>query len=242
MHGARIGHHRPIDCGPLDIDCSVVISGELMVTHDTTKLGLAFAVAAFDVPAHTTALASVGRIDKRYRYTGSLRLIADKRSQLAEGPIAVSCSLPWPFNPRPLANALEILKNDHPLRAFGFGNQPLADLVVGVFLKSTLAASELVQAALGRLRSNLLECLATIRIPLAAAFNVLARKRFTITIGCQIDDTEIDAQHAFSINRFGRLNLTGDEQIPLATHERQIGFSALPLKQFALAFATDKQD
>ena len=38
----RIGHHRPIDCGPLDIDCSVVISGELMVTHKTTKRGLAF--------------------------------------------------------------------------------------------------------------------------------------------------------------------------------------------------------
>src|SRR5262249_53272476 len=43
-HKVRIGHHRPIDCGPLDIDSSVVISSELMVTHDTTKLGLAFAI------------------------------------------------------------------------------------------------------------------------------------------------------------------------------------------------------
>jgi len=138
MHRARIGHHRPIDRGPLDIDRSVVISGELMVTHDTTKLGLVFAVAACDMSTRTASLAGVGRIDKRHRYARTPRRVADKGSQLAESLIAVSRSLPSPCNPRPLTDALEILKDDRPLRAFGFGNQPLTDVVIGVFLKAPL--------------------------------------------------------------------------------------------------------
>jgi hypothetical protein len=121
-HKARVGHHRPIDCGPLDIDRSVMISRELMVAHDTTKLSLAFAIAALGMPAGATALTGVSWIDQRYRYTRLLRLVADKETQLAEGPITVSRSLFWPANPRPRSDTLEIFKDNRPLRAFGFSN------------------------------------------------------------------------------------------------------------------------
>src|SRR4030095_3367597 len=106
-----------------------------MTTYDTTELGLAFAVAAFGMPASTTALTGVGRIDKRYRYARALRLVADKRPELPEGQIAVSRSLPWPFNPRPRSDALANFKDDRPPCVFGFGNQPLTDVVIGVLLK-----------------------------------------------------------------------------------------------------------
>jgi hypothetical protein len=69
---------------------------------------------------------------------------------------------------------------------------------------------------------------------------VLTRKRFAIAIGCQINDPKIDTQKALHADRCGCLNLTADEQIPLATDQRQIGFAALRRKQLALAFATDK--
>src|SRR5215207_5070741 len=103
-----------------------------MTTHDTTKLGLAFAVAPFGMPTSATALTGVGWIDQFDPQSCALRLVVDELSQLAEGPIAVSCSLPWPFNPRPLANAAQIFERNRPLRAFGFGNQPLADVVVRI--------------------------------------------------------------------------------------------------------------
>ena len=64
MPEQRVGHHRPIDCGPLDIERGVVISGELMVTRDTTEFSLAFAVATFGVPTGAASLAGMGRIDK----------------------------------------------------------------------------------------------------------------------------------------------------------------------------------
>src|SRR5207248_2753550 len=109
---------------PLDIDSGVVISGELMVTHDTTKLSLAFPVAAVGMPAGATALAGVGRIDQRYWHPHPLRLVAEKRPQLPKGPIVVPCSLCCAPNPRPLANMRQIFQRNRPLRAFGFRNEP----------------------------------------------------------------------------------------------------------------------
>jgi hypothetical protein len=212
-----------------------------MVTHDTTELGLAFAIAAFGMPTCATSLAGVGRIDKRYWHTCSLRFVADKRSQLAEGPIAMSRSL-LPCNPCPRSDALEILKDKRTLRAFGFSNQPLADVVIGIFVKAPLATSELTQAAFGRLRSDLLERLTAHQIPLAAALDLLARKRFTVAVGRQIDNAQIDAQDTRDIDRLGRLDFASNEQIPFATDQRQIGFPALGRKQFTLASATDERE
>ena len=212
------------------------------MTHHTTKLGLALAVAPFCMPTRAASLAGVRRIDKPYANTRPHCLVADKRSQLREGPIAVLCSLPWPFNPRPLTNTLEILKNNRPLRAFGFGNETLANTVIGILLKASLAACQPREVTFGRLRSSLLECLPTRGVPLAATLDVLTRKRFAVTISCESDDTEIDAKKAFDIARFWRLDFAGHKQIPLATDEREIGFTALCGKQLALAFATDERD
>jgi hypothetical protein len=100
----------------------------------------------------------------------------------------------------------------------------------------------LVQAAFGRFRADLLERLAAVCIPLAAALDLLTRKRLAVTIGCQIHNAQIDAKCAFGVNRFRRFDLAGNEQIPLASDERQIGFSALCSKQFALTLATDERD
>jgi hypothetical protein len=153
-----------------------------MVTHDTTEFGLALAVTTFRMSTRTTALAGVCRIAQLDPHTGQLRLVADKRSQLTEGPIAVSRSLPWPANPYPRSDAAQIFKRNHPLRAFGFGKKPLADGVIGIFLKAPLATLEVVQAALGRFGSDLLQCLTAPLVPLTAAFDLLTAEHFAITI------------------------------------------------------------
>jgi hypothetical protein len=213
-----------------------------MQTHDTTKLGLIFAVPAFRMPAGMAPLAGVGGIGQRDGNAGTLRLIAEKRPQLRKGPIAVSRSLLWPCNPRPLTDPLEVFKDNRPLRAFGFGNEPLADTVVCVFLKPTLSPTQLTQASFGRLRSDLLECLATVRVPLTARFNMSTRKRLAVAVSRQIDDPKINTQNTFDIDRFGRFNFAPDKHIPATAHERQIGFTALTGRQLALSLATHKRD
>jgi hypothetical protein len=114
-----------------------------MVTHDTTERGLILPIAAFGMPTGAASLAGVCWIDKSECHTRALRLVADKRPQLTKGPIAVSRSLPWPCNPRPLTNVRQIFQRNRPLRAFSLGNKPLADMVVRILLKAPLTTSEL---------------------------------------------------------------------------------------------------
>src|SRR5262249_36316695 len=121
-------------------------------------------------------------------------------------------------------------------------NQPLADDMVGVFLKAPLATPELAQTAFGRLRSDLLKCLTTCPIPLAATLDMPTAERFAIAISCQIDNTQIDTQDTLCIERFGCLNLATDKQIPFSTDERQIGFAALCDQQPSLSLATDERN
>src|SRR5207253_8849706 len=90
---------------------------------------------------------------------------------------------------------------------------------VGVLLTAPLTAFELAQASFGRLRCDLLECLTTPGIPLAATFDLAPRKRLTIAVGRQSDDTEINTQHALGVNRFRCFNFAGDEQISLTRNE-----------------------
>jgi len=61
-----------------------------MPTHDTTKFSLAFAVAAFAMPAGAAALAGLSGIDQIDSHTRTLRLVADVHPQLSEGPISVT--------------------------------------------------------------------------------------------------------------------------------------------------------
>ena len=79
-------------------------------------------------------------------------------------------------------------------------------------------------------------------IPLTATLDMLTRKRFAVRVGCEIHDAQVNAQDTFSIDRLWDFNLTGNKQIPLATDEREIGFTALCSKQFALAVAAHKRD
>jgi hypothetical protein len=112
-----------------------------MSTHDTTELSLAFAVTTFGMPTPAASLARVGRIDKPDRHARALRLVADELSQLAESPIALSCSFRFP-NRRPRADVRQVFQRNRPLRVFGFLNKLLCNAMVGVSLKAALFAGQ----------------------------------------------------------------------------------------------------
>jgi hypothetical protein len=213
-----------------------------MTTHDTTELGLRTAIAAFRVPTGATSLTGVGRIDRNDRHTRPQRFVADKRSQLAEGPIAVSCSLLWPSNPRPLTNAREVFQCNRPLCALGLGNQPLADHVVGVFLKAPLTAFQLAQAPFGRPGSDFLQRLPPIRVPLTAALNPFAAEALAVRVNCQVDDTHINSKRAVNVKQVGLVDITGGKQGELPVDQAQIRFTTSGCQQRLLALAAHKPD
>jgi len=200
-----------------------------MTTHDTTQFGLAFPVAAFGLSTGATSLAGVPRINQDNRHACESRLVADELPQLTKGPIAVSCSSRFPYR-RPRANMRQVFQRNRSVRAFGFLDKPLADHVVGVFLKAPLASLELAQAALGRSGSDLLQHLTAGRIPLAAAFNLIARVGSAVRVSCQIDDAQVNPEYTLNRLLIRLWQVAHRHQVERATLVYQVAF-ALPVDQ-----------
>ncbi len=213
-----------------------------MAALHTTKFSLRTPVRSRPMPARMARLARVGRVDHAHGHAGHLRLVGDTGAKLREGPIAVSCSLRWPRNPRPLANMGQFLKPNRPLRAFCLRNQFLADPVVHVSLIPTLPSRHLAQATLGRLRTNRLQRLLAPRVPLPLALYVLAGIGFTVTIGRKVDDAQVYPKHVvnFLLGRFG--NIAGRKHVPRAFAVDQIALAVLVRKEGALPFAGQERD
>jgi len=101
------------------------------------------------MPTRATALAGGVRINRNHTHTRALCLVGNELAQLEEPPIAVSRPLVCASNLYPFANALKVFQGNPSPGAFRSPNQPLADLVIDVFLKLLLSASQLLQATFG---------------------------------------------------------------------------------------------
>src|SRR5262245_13915489 len=94
--------------------------------------------------------------------------------------------------PDPSANALEILQDYRPLRAFGFRNDLLRYYVVGVRGKAALFARQLAQAALGGTRLFLLQLPAQSAVPMAHRADLTAAVPVAVGIAGDVNYSEID--------------------------------------------------
>ena len=207
-----------------------------MPTHNTTELGLAFAVAAFGMPAAATSLAGVGRIDQSERHTRQPRLVADERSQLAEGPIAVSYPSRFPYR-RPRADVPQVFQRNHTFRVFGFLDKLFCYAMVGILLKPTLFTSQLPQMPFGGKAATLLQSPAQVGIPAALAFDTLAAVVFAITINRQVGDTQINPKHAINDLLIWLSHLAYGQQVERAPIIHQITFTFARRQQCALMLA-----
>ena len=197
-----------------------------MPTHNTTELGLAFAVAAFGMPAAATSLAGVGRIDQSERHTRQPRLVADERSQLAEGPIAVSYPSRFPYR-RPRADVPQVFQRNHTFPVFGFLDKLFCYAMVGILLKPTLFTSQLPQMPFGGKAATLLQSPAQVGIPAALAFDTLAAVVFAITINRQVGDTQINPKHAINDLLIWLSHLAYGQQVERAPIIYQITFTLI---------------
>ena len=211
-----------------------------MAARNTTEQSLRFSIALVTTAANGTRPRCVRRIDQFYWRTRELGLVADKQTQLAERPIAVSCALFGATNPNPRANAAQIFKCNRSFRVFGLSNNVLTDTVILVCLKATLASRQLLQAPFGRLGANSLKGGAAIGTALPDLFNCLTGVCLTIGIRGDVYDTQIDAQNTLYVNWFRFLNFGSWNQIPTPLDTGKIALTYAPVKQFALAWAAHK--
>jgi hypothetical protein len=71
---------------------------------------------------------------------------------------------------------------------------------------------------------------------------LFGRRRNTIAITGEVDDSEIDTEHILDADFFWVWYVTDNGEIPLTTHEHQIDFALAKCEQSALAFAADERN
>lgn len=158
-----------------------------------------------------------------------------------ELPIAMLSTL-FATKPYPFANALQILKGNSATGAFRKLNNALGNRMVHILLKAVLATGELLQSALGTLRTNGLKRSTTGFVPLTGCFNLLAGEDIAVAIGRKVDNAQVHTKPLFGGVRVLLINLAGLIKVVVAVAIDQIRFALHVFKHLQLAFTCNKWD
>lgn len=129
--------------------------------------------------------------------------------------------------------AAHIFECNCPLRVFGLRNNVLADTVILVRPKPTLATGQLTQSAFGRLSSDGLKGSATTSTTRSKLFNRRARMGFAIRIGGDVNDTQVNSQNAFNVDWFRFFDFRCWNQIPTALDTGKVALTDAPVEQLS---------
>src|SRR5260370_31336034 len=101
--------------------------------------------------------------------------------------------------------------------------------MIGVFLEPGFFAREFLEMALGVGCTALLQALPKRMMRLAVAMNKLSTERLALGIGCQVDDTEINAKCSIrgSRGRFWNLKRYSQVELPVAVEQVSLPFHTL---------------
>jgi hypothetical protein len=155
------------------------------------------------VSALGTRAGGVGRIDRIERDASERALVAEKGSQLVEGPTGVPVA-PRATDAHLLANASKVFDTD----AFPFGlrlfNDAFADAVVDAFLGPPFSSTEPSQDTFGAIHAFGLERGAGSTIPITDAVYLFTAERGAVVKSGKLGDTEIHADPRMVVIEVGR--------------------------------------
>jgi putative transposase len=223
-----------------DIACTVSIRMVCMAALLANELGLIFPVRFFGVSTPATALGGVLRVHSDQRNTGSLRFVGQKAPKLREAPTVQVCPLPL-SGPDPLTNAAEVFDGNRAICAFRGLDYAFRNTMVYVGHEACLAVAALLEQALGRLCTLLLELAAQGAVAMAHLVDGATRVTATVGIESNFDNPHIHAERVHRLDLFLLRHFHGDVQEPLPIPENQIGFTSRKLQKFALRLAADKR-
>ena len=221
----------------------------------TYKLALTFAVGLLFVSALGTRAGGVGRIDRIERDASERALVAEKGSQLVEGPTGVPVA-PRATDAHLLANASKVFDTDAFPFGFRFLDNALADAVVNGLLEPPFSSTEPSQDTFGALHAFGLERGASSVIPITDAVYLFTAERGAVVKSGKLDDTEIHADPRMVAIEVGRrllhINVDVGRSTCLTSYFQGvvagrseslhcvINGRALPLREIQLAFDRDR--
>lgn len=168
-------------------------------------------------------------------------LVGHEAEELEEGPSVERGAL-RPSSPDPRAYALELLKRNRSLRAFGLRHNPLAQAVIHPASKPPLLSRQPPQPTPRALGREPLQLATQPAMPVAHVLDRRARVRLAVAVHGDVRNTKVYSQHAHSLVRLRGLDLTDGIQIPLAADQHEVGLAALGGKQLPLSLATHERN
>ena len=183
-----------------DIDRRVFIRIRNMSTGDTLKTGLGFAIGLVSMPAGCALARGMAGVNILDNNAFPLRFVVNKRLKLKERPTAVFGSVGFP-NRRPFTDILEVLKFDSAPGVFGFLDEPLGNNVVLISPESGFVIPDTLQVTTSRPRAIGLQGFSEFVVTAARILNRFARKRFTVRITGDLNDSKVNPDKTFCVNR-----------------------------------------
>ena len=198
-------------------------------------------VSFINTTASGAGAARVSRIDREHSHACQRSLVVDKAPQLKEGPVSKSRSLPL-TSPYPVAYASEFFNGNGAPGAFSVSNDLLGNNMVNIGLIASLLTRNEFKFALGRAGALALQVAAPVSIDAAVLLNSSARVGIAVGVNRNVHDAHVQAQNISNVDRFRRLNVTGDKQIKNTINVAKATLAMLSLQKFALAVTAGKRN
>jgi hypothetical protein len=173
-----------------------VISCAREITAYTAEFSPSFTVSFINTTASRTRPGSITGVNLNKGDAHSLGFVLDKALKLVKRPVMQRSSLRL-ANRYPITNALKVFQGNRFSLCLGLCYNAFADDVVGVARKATLFTRQFFEPPLGRLGLLLLEFTSKASMSMSDMIDVATRAGFALSIGSDIDNPQVDPQHAF---------------------------------------------
>jgi len=202
----------------------------------TPEKGLISSIGFLAMTARATGAARVAGIDQRDWNAGECSFVLDKRAQLIERPAGVLGAV-LPPNRCPRSDVRQVFQRNTSLRVFSGSDDLLTDAVVLVASKAGLSAGQIPQSFLGASRSFALEASPVPMVASPHTFDCCSAVRRTVAVGCQVDDTQVNAE---KIGRSDRGTVRNHDtrvqiELPVSEDEIALSFQAVESRPLILA-------
>ena len=174
-----------------------------------------------NVTTSRTGAAGVSGVNQENWHANPFGFVGHERAKLEERPVMQGCPL-CATNRNPLADTAQIFQGNRSICVFRFGNQFLADAVVGVFGKTAFFTRKPLEFAFGGTRPFGLQFRSQAAVTVAHVVDMACTVDLPITVHGNIDHAQVNPQCAFNVNcgltptrapRVSRANQTVFQQV-----------------------------
>jgi len=141
----------------------------------------------------------------------------------------------------PSGYTLELFKSNRPSGALSVGNYALRNAVVDVSSESSFFPASGYKKPPSRLRALRLELRPKPTMASPKPVGLSTRIESSIRVGGNVLDTEVNAQHALNVLRYGFLNIAGSKQVETATQIAKVRFALLGFEEGGLMLTANER-